>query len=115
SDNKGYASFSFEHTEHGVRYLDGRADFIAAFAQTNAGDMSPNLNLRPGSGPTDDEFDNTRIIGDRQYRAAKSALSAAKSINGPVDAMLCYIDLADIAVDGRFTPDGLPRRTAPAA
>ncbi|WP_280484991.1 neutral/alkaline non-lysosomal ceramidase N-terminal domain-containing protein, partial [Nocardia cyriacigeorgica] len=115
SDNKGFASFSFEHTEHGVRYLDGRADFIAAFAQTNAGDMSPNLNLRPGSGPTDDEFENTRIIGDRQYRAAKSALAAATSIGGPVDAMLCYIDLADIAVDGRFTPDGLPRRTAPAA
>ncbi|MBF6159953.1 neutral/alkaline ceramidase [Nocardia cyriacigeorgica] len=115
SDNKGYASFSFEHTEHGVRYLDGRADFIAAFAQTNAGDMSPNLNLRPGSGPTDDEFENTRIIGDRQYRVAKSALAAATSIGGPVDAMLCYIDLADIAVDGRFTPDGLPRRTAPAA
>ncbi|MBF6413703.1 neutral/alkaline ceramidase [Nocardia cyriacigeorgica] len=115
SDNKGFASFSFEHTEHGVHYLDGRADFIAAFAQTNAGDMSPNLNLRPGSGPTDDEFENTRIIGDRQYRAAKSALAAATSIGGAVDAMLCYIDLADIAVDGRFTPDGLPRRTAPAA
>ncbi|NEW38878.1 neutral/alkaline ceramidase [Nocardia cyriacigeorgica] len=115
SDNKGYASFSFEHTEHGVRYLDGKADFIAAFAQTNSGDMSPNLNLRPGSGPTDNEFDNTRILGDRQYRAAKSALSAATSIDGPVDAMLCYIDLADIAVDGHFTPDGRPRRTSPAA
>ena len=36
---------------------------VAAFAQTNAGDMSPNLNRRPGSGPTEDEFENTRIIG----------------------------------------------------
>ncbi|WP_433757422.1 neutral/alkaline non-lysosomal ceramidase N-terminal domain-containing protein [Nocardia sp. CA-135398] len=25
ADNKGYASFSYEHTEHGVRYLDGPA------------------------------------------------------------------------------------------
>ncbi|MFE7796458.1 neutral/alkaline ceramidase [Nocardia sp. NPDC057440] len=115
ADNKGYASFSFEHIEHGVRYLDGAADFIAAFAQTNAGDMSPNLNLSPGSGPTEDEFENTRILGERQYHAAKAALAEAKSLAGPVDSMLCYIDLADIAVDGRFTPDGLPRHTAPAA
>ncbi|MFI9506101.1 neutral/alkaline ceramidase [Nocardia sp. NPDC052566] len=115
ADNKGYAAFSYEHIEHGARYLDGAPDFIAAFAQTNAGDLSPNLNLRPGSGPTEDEFDNTRIIGERQYRASKDALAQARSLSGPVDAMLCYIDLADIAVDGRFTPDGQPRHTAPAA
>ncbi|WP_194833958.1 neutral/alkaline ceramidase [Nocardia sp. XZ_19_369] len=115
SDNKGYASFAYEHIEHGVRYLDGAPDFVAAFAQTNAGDMSPNLNLRQGSGPTEDEFENTRIIGERQYAASKAALAQARSMSGPVDSMLCYIDLADIAVDGRFTPDGQPRRTAPAA
>lgn len=115
SDNKGYAAFAYEHLEHGVRYLDGTPDFVAAFAQTNAGDMSPNLNLRPGSGPTENEFDNTRIIGERQYQAAKDALAQAQSMSGPVDSMLCYIDLADIAVDGRFTPDGQPRHTATAA
>ncbi|GAA5099101.1 neutral/alkaline non-lysosomal ceramidase N-terminal domain-containing protein [Nocardia iowensis] len=115
ADNKGYASFSYEHIEHGVRYLDGAPDFVAAFAQTNAGDMSPNLNLRPGSGPTEDEFENTRIIGERQYWASKAALAQARSMGGPVDAMLCYVDLADVAVDGRFTPDGQPRHTAPAA
>lgn len=115
ADNKGYAAFSYEHIEHGVRYLDGDPGFVAAFAQTNAGDMSPNLNLRPGSGPTEDEFDNTRIIGERQYRASKDALAQAALTSGPVDALLCYIDLADIAVDGRFTPDGQPRHTAPAA
>ncbi|WP_330228298.1 neutral/alkaline ceramidase [Nocardia sp. NBC_00508] len=115
SDNKGYASFSAEHIDHGVRYLDGKPSFVAAFAQTNAGDMSPNLNLRPGSGPTEDEFENTRIIGERQYLASKEAVGQAQSIGGPIDALLCYIDLADIAVDGHFTPDGQPRRTAPAA
>ncbi|WP_054816488.1 neutral/alkaline ceramidase [Nocardia arizonensis] len=115
ADNKGYASFAHEHIDHGVRYLDGDPEFIAAFAQTNAGDLSPNLNLRPTSGPTEDEFENTRVIGERQYEASKTALSRARSIQGPVDALLCYIDLADIAVDGRFTPDGQPRRTSPAA
>ncbi|MGI5217960.1 neutral/alkaline ceramidase [Nocardia sp. CA-290969] len=116
SDNKGYASFACEHTEHGVRYLDeGPPGFVAAFAQTNAGDMSPNLDLRPGSGPTADEFDNTRILGERQYEASRAALSAARPLTGPVESVFCYIDLADIAVDGRFTPDGAPRHTAPAA
>ncbi|MEV0250430.1 neutral/alkaline ceramidase [Nocardia sp. NPDC050712] len=115
SDNKGYAAFAHEHTERGVRYLDGKPDFLAAFAQTNAGDMSPNLNLSPTSGPTEDEFENTRIIGERQYHASKAALAQARSIGGTVDALLCYIDLADIAVDGRFTSDGQPKRTSPAA
>lgn len=114
ADNKGYASFTFEHGEHGVRYLDGAADFVAAFPQTNSGDMSPNLNLQPTSGPTDNEFENTRIIGERQYRAGKAALGAARSVSGPVDSLLCYIDLSDIAVDGRWTPNGQPRHTAPA-
>ncbi|WP_336087178.1 neutral/alkaline ceramidase [Nocardia sp. SSK8] len=115
ADNKGYASYAAEQLEHGVRHLDGRPGYIAAFAQTNAGDMSPNLNLRPGDGPTTDEFANTRIIGERQYDASKAAARQAVTMNGPVGALLCYVDLADLAVDGRFTPDGAPRRTSPAA
>ncbi len=111
-DNKGYASFAFEQA-NGVDYL-GAARFVAAFPQTNAGDMSPNLNLRPASGPTDDEFDNTRIIGERQYAAAKKAVAQANPISGAVGGALCYIDLADVAVDGQFTPDGRPGHTTPA-
>ncbi|WP_280436657.1 hypothetical protein, partial [Nocardia carnea] len=35
---------------------DPDPDFVAAFAQTNAGDMSPNLDGRPGHGPTAPSF-----------------------------------------------------------
>ncbi|MFE3542534.1 neutral/alkaline non-lysosomal ceramidase N-terminal domain-containing protein [Nocardia sp. NPDC059177] len=115
SDNKGYASYAAEQLEHGVRHLDGPPGYVAAFAQTNAGDMSPNLGLTPGNGPTTDEFDNTRIIGERQYSASKTAARQAVTMPGRVGAMLCYVDLADLAIDGRYTPDGAPRRTAPAA
>lgn len=114
SDNKGYASYAAEHLEHGVRHLDG-ADFIAAFAQTNAGDMSPNLGLTPGNGPTTDEFANTRILGERQHHAAKQAAAQGTAQQAEVASMLCYIDLAALTIDGRFTPDGAPRRTSPAA
>ncbi len=112
SDNKGYAAYHWERVRHGVDYLaDGDPAFVAAFAQTNAGDMSPNLDQRPGTGPTGDEFDNTRIIGERQWRAAESALRSADPVEGPVDARITYIDLSGTEVGADYTGDGRPHRT----
>ncbi|MFJ4840589.1 neutral/alkaline ceramidase [Streptomyces sp. NPDC088746] len=106
-DNKGYAAYAWEHDTAGVRYLDDAPGFVAAFPQTNAGDMSPNLNLAPGSGPTDDQFENTRIIGLRQSTAAQQIhASAATPISGSVDSRLRYVDMSRVQVDGRYTPDG---------
>lgn len=45
-DNKGYASYHWEHD------VSRKSGFVAAFAQTNAGNLSPNLNLKPGSVPS---------------------------------------------------------------
>src|SRR5438270_4867553 len=47
-------------------------------SQTNAGDMSPNY-PNATRGPTDDEFENTRIIGQRQYDAAHALGTDRKS------------------------------------
>lgn len=114
-DNKGYASYAWEHGAEGVRYLDGDKGFVAAFPNTNAGDMSPNLNLRPGSGPTEDEFENTRIIGDRQYRKAKEVYDRADTpVSGGVDSRMRYVDMENVTVGGAFTPDGKEHRTCPA-
>ncbi|MFF3062647.1 neutral/alkaline ceramidase [Streptomyces sp. NPDC057909] len=115
-DNKGYAAYAWEHDYAGVRYLDGVPGFVASFPQTNPGDMSPNLNLRPGSGPTENEFENTRIIGDRQFRAALRAFgSATEQVTGGVDSRLCYVDMSAVAVAGQYTPDGRPHSTCTAA
>jgi neutral ceramidase len=116
SDNKGYAGYYWERVVEGIDYLgdlDPSPGFIGAFAQTNAGDMSPNLNLHPGSGPTEDEFENTRIIGRRQYDAA-SALAdrGGAEVVGPVDARLVYLDLAGVSVSPQFTGDGRPHVTS---
>ncbi|MFT3661923.1 MAG: neutral/alkaline non-lysosomal ceramidase N-terminal domain-containing protein [Gordonia sp. (in: high G+C Gram-positive bacteria)] len=62
ADNKGWAA----------REWEAGGDAVIAFAQTNAGDLSPNLALRPGTGPTDDERANTRIIGERQLARAQA-------------------------------------------
>jgi neutral ceramidase len=110
SDNKGYAAYHWERLVEGVDYLGDPAavNFVAAFAQTNAGDMSPNLNHRPGSGPTEDEFENTRIIGKRQYEAAaRLSTQQAPPAAGGVDYRLAYIDLSDVSV----VADGAQHRT----
>jgi neutral ceramidase len=110
ADNKGYAGYHWEHDVAGVDYLsdlDAPPAFIGAFAQTNAGDMSPNLNLRPGSGPTEDEFENTRRIGLRQYEAAAAlAAGEGRTIAGPIDARAVYVDMARVRVGPPFTADG---------
>ena len=116
SDNKGYAAYRWERIDRQVDYLDDEPPgFVGAFAQTNAGDMSPNLHQRPGSGPTEDEFENTRIIGERQFTAAGRALSSGtRHVEGPVDARLVFVDMAGSEVAAEFTGDGRPHRTGPA-
>ncbi|MET7458522.1 neutral/alkaline ceramidase [Streptomyces sp. NPDC005574] len=115
-DNKGYAAYAWEHDYAGVRYLDGPPGFVASFPQTNSGDVTPNLNLRPGSGPTENEFENTRIIGDRQFRAALHAFgSAVEQVTGGVDSRLRYVDMSTVTVAGQYTPDGRPHSTCKAA
>ncbi|HTK67351.1 MAG TPA: neutral/alkaline non-lysosomal ceramidase N-terminal domain-containing protein [Pseudonocardia sp.] len=124
ADNKGYAGYHWERVVHGVDYrTDYRSAgtgpagtgpaFVGAFAQTNAGDMSPNLGLKPGSGPTGDEFENTRIIGLRQYeKAAEMAEVTTEPLDGPVDARLVYVDLDEVTVGAEFTGDGRSHRTS---
>ncbi|GAA3573094.1 neutral/alkaline ceramidase [Kribbella ginsengisoli] len=113
-DNKGYAAYRWEHDEKGVRYLDESQGFVAAFPNTNAGDMSPNLNLKPGSGPTEDPLLNQQILGDRQQQAAEQAYNGPRAtITGSLDARMRYVDMSAVQVDPRYTPDGEAHRTCP--
>jgi neutral ceramidase len=107
-DNKGYAAYYWERLVHGVDYLgDECPDFVSAFAQTNTGDMSPNLWRGPGRGPTEDEFENTRIIGRRQAEAAASlAAGNDGSLEGGVDARCRFVDMTAMEVKPEFTGDG---------
>ncbi|MFE6775326.1 neutral/alkaline ceramidase [Streptomyces sp. NPDC057702] len=115
ADNKGYASYRVEHDAFGVDASE-RGRFVAAFAQTNAGDMSPNLRDGGAHGPTDDEFENTRIIGERQAAKALELFhSATEVLRGPIDHRQRYVDFSAVDVAGRYTPDGQPHRTCQAA
>ncbi|HEY3513882.1 neutral/alkaline non-lysosomal ceramidase N-terminal domain-containing protein [Kribbella sp. NPDC051137] len=114
-DNKGYAAYHWERLVAGADYRDRRpGDFIAAFAQTNAGDLTPNLDLRPGHGPTGDDVENTRIIGLRQYEAAARLMTRPGTVlTGDVDYRLTHVDLSAAVVRPEFTGDGREHRTGP--
>ncbi len=106
SDNKGWAAYSWESEGAVPRTSD--AELITAFAQTNAGDISPNLDLRPGSGPTKDERENTRIIGERQLQAAQSlAVAVGERLEPIVDTRLVYVDMARQTTQSGATSPGV--------
>ncbi len=100
-DNKGYASWAWEQ---------GAAGVVAAFAQTNAGDMTPNV---PDAvrGPTPDDVENTRVIGTRQVEAALAlAQDPGRELHGGLDSRLSLVRLPGLDVDARHTPDGRAHR-----
>lgn len=112
ADNKGYAAY---HWEREVAHVDYRSDaapsFISAFAQTNSGDMSPNLDLAPPTTPQD--FERTLLIGTRQYEAAARQIgSPGTTLSGGVDSRLVYVDLSDVTVDATYTGDGAVHKTS---
>ena len=86
-DNKGYASFLLE-LEYGVKHhkLSESELFVAGFAQSNEGDVSPNL---WGNRDHDPEHDRNRleVVGARQLIKARQLLLEAAS-SPPLDAKI---------------------------
>ncbi len=106
SDNKGWAAYAWE--SEGTAPRTASAELVTAFAQTNAGDISPNLDLRPGSGPTSDERENARIIGERQLAAARSlAEQPGEALEPVVDSRLVYVDMARQVTPAGATSAGI--------
>jgi neutral ceramidase len=105
-DNKGYAAYALEK-RHGK-------DFVAAFAQSNCGDVTPNLNLN-NTGPGGTDTESTRIIGARQARAAEKLLeNASEPLRGPIAIRHEFVDFSRLAVQDAFTGAG-EQRTCPSA
>ncbi|XP_054715880.1 uncharacterized protein LOC129225311 [Uloborus diversus] len=121
SDNKGYASLLFEKRMN-KNALVGKGPFVAAFAQANEGDVSPNTKgpkcIDTGLpcdshsstcdgqnekciafGPGKDMFDSTRIIGLKQYEKAVELFDTANTpVNGPVGFAHQYVDMSNVNV-----------------
>ncbi|KAG2673269.1 hypothetical protein I3760_13G082300 [Carya illinoinensis] len=97
--------------------------FVSAFCQSNCGDVSPNVlgafcidtglpcdfnhstcsgknELCYGRGPGyPDEFESTRIIGERQFRKAVELFNkASEQLTGKIDYRHAYIDFSQLEV-----------------
>ncbi|XP_071952076.1 uncharacterized protein [Antedon mediterranea] len=128
-DNKGYASFLAEqHFNKGV--APGKGKFVAAFAQSNLGDVSPNTDgakcIDTGkpcernsstcdgkvekciaSGPGVDMFDSTKIIGTSQYKKAMELYTSATiKLSGPVQFIHQFLDMTNMTVKYNDTYKG---------
>lgn len=112
-DNKGYAAWLAEH-KAGVDHTDpGSAPYVAAFAMSTPGDVSPNHGLAPNSGPVEgNEYESARVLGRRQLDGVTGR--AVSLPGGGIDARHTWVNMREVKIDGRWTPDGQPGTTGPA-
>lgn len=109
-DNKGIAAWRFER-DHGTDYRSSDT-FVAAFANANEGDVSPNLWGIP-DGTHDAQRAHT--IGGRQYSKAKSLYGKSGGVlRGGVDYRHRHANFSNMTVAGEFTGAGT-QKTCPAA
>merc|ERR1711970_1023994 len=122
-DNKGAASLMFEKTMN-PDYVAGKTPFVAAFASTNLGDVSPNTmgprcidtglpcdtehstcdgrtQMCIASGPGEDMFQSTKIIAERQFKKSYELFSDQASyteLSGPVQFIHQWVDMSSYQV-----------------
>lgn len=117
-----------------------RPKFVASFCQSNCGDVSPNVlgtfcidtglpcdfnhstcggknELCYGRGPGyPDEFESTRIIGDRQFKKAVDLFNkASEQLKGKIDYRHTYIDFSKLDVTMSNEKGNEVVKTCPAA
>eukprot|EP01112_Ceratiomyxa_fruticulosa_P007736 TRINITY_DN2003_c0_g1_i1.p1 TRINITY_DN2003_c0_g1~~TRINITY_DN2003_c0_g1_i1.p1 ORF type:complete len:722 (-),score=137.75 TRINITY_DN2003_c0_g1_i1:121-2286(-) len=140
SDNKGYAAYLFEKYKNPAGTLPGMGPFVAAFGQSNEGDVSPNTKgphcpdgspCEPyystcngknegciASGPGENMFESTQIIGNNQFQKALGLYEDtdnAVSLSGPIQFRHTFLNMTDITVNGNFTISGQNEQTCRAA
>lgn len=112
SDNKGYAAYVIEEEQNEDDENSGT--FVAAFANTNAGDATPNLNL-DGTGPGETEVESCARIGSRQAETARQLFdSAEQRLQGPIKIRHQFVDFSQVMVGEAFTSEG-EQETSPSA
>uniref|UniRef100_A0A8C3MSL8 Neutral ceramidase n=1 Tax=Geospiza parvula TaxID=87175 RepID=A0A8C3MSL8_GEOPR len=123
SDNMGYASYLFEQ-EKNKGMLPGEGSFVAAFASSNLGDVSPNTRgpfctntgescdnpqstcpiggaaMCMAKGPGKDMFESTRIIGQNIYLKAKELYEkASQEVTGPLSTAHQWVNMSNVSVE----------------
>mmetsp|Transcript_18634 Transcript_18634/g.43191 ORF Transcript_18634/g.43191 Transcript_18634/m.43191 type:complete len:350 (+) Transcript_18634:34-1083(+) len=136
-DNKGLASYLVERHFNENDTLPGKGRFVAAFASTNLGDVSPNTrgpkcrdsglpcdvltstcsgkgDICVASGPGKDMFESTEMIARKQVDASVQLFrsNSSSKLHGIVDFRHSFLDMSNIKVE---LEDGTKVTTCPAA
>jgi neutral ceramidase len=125
-DNRGYASYLLERQVNGPGSPTGMGPFVAAFASTNLGDVSPNTDgakcidtglpcdgltsscngksekcIAFGPGTNGDNFESCEIIGRKQFDHANSLLNSDEQtvVDGVVDFRHSFVDFSKLMVN----------------
>lgn len=105
-DNKGYAALNVE------KEFD--QDFVAIFAQGDAGDVSPNWiwdkKLKVMRAQFEDQFENARFSAKLQSNKLMEIINANEGhkVESRLDSVLCYQDFSNIKPDKEFLPSDAP-------
>ena len=101
-DNKGMSSYLFERLK-GTNY-NANDTFVAAFANSNEGDASPNLWGVPDN---INDFNRSRTIAERQYdKALELYNGASEKLVGGIDYRHKYVDFSNLVIQPEFTGNG---------
>jgi neutral ceramidase len=101
-DNKGYAAVMLERQAAEA----GHPDYVAAFAQGAAGDVTPNFQKHPGRpwvrGTDPDDDVSARQSGGFQADGAQAARDRlSPTFTGPIETAHQWFDFSDVGVDRR--------------
>ncbi|XP_072745601.1 neutral ceramidase [Anoplolepis gracilipes] len=129
SDNMGYASILFEKMMNN-NFAIGKSQFVAAFASTNLGDVSPNTRgpkcefsgkncsdqytcsgkkeMCFASGPGKNMFESTSIIAHKVYQEAAKLWKSNKALEvaGPVRVVHQYVNMPEQSAEFYNTTTG---------
>jgi neutral ceramidase len=105
-DMKGFAALTMERLMRGPEAPAAIAgDYVAAFAQADEGDSSPNLRIEefphpdPRRGGGVDDYDAHAISGIKHVARALELREQATALTGPVDVHYAEIPISAITVD----------------
>lgn len=115
ADHKGYAALGFERimrTDYTA--APGPDNFVAAFAQTDEGDSSPNIFIRerphpdPARGGGADPYESNAIAGTKQLaRSLALYRQGGRVLSGPVDTRFMHVKMDEIEVTDAAVLAGL--------
>lgn len=116
-DNKGYAA---QFTEDTLRKDSGNPHFLAAFAQSAAGDVSPNFIFDERKkwmrGKFENDFESAAYNGRLQFEQAVAAMESSpqEEVKGDIDYCLMYSNFSNLTPDPEFTGNHPDACTSPA-